>query len=324
MLEYGVEGVIDEIVSDNGSQFTGADFAAIKHHYPGIRHHLIPVGSPSHGGFYEIRHRDVKRVITTALVERPLSHWVELAALAEFKVNSNRDGSYPSAFALIHGREPESRVDRIHRLIVDVDADRLSGSRVTRDKSVKIFKSLQKTLDEFNLLCEDQFRQSRLEVALQRKLSRRPELEVGVEVLVRSRKSVKHDPKWHHEVYTVKEVFNSQVTVQDGSGYEQTFALKDVKRYGGAPNPMGDDISEAEADVDYQGGLDDLCGAEGEDTGEVATTGANQSSGVSQDDPPISSANQTLNKRSRKPSFKQVMLDVEKELSKKRRRKEGK
>jgi hypothetical protein len=185
-------------------------------------------------------------------------------------------------------------------------------------------------LEEFDRLCEDQFRQSRLDVALQRQLSRRPELEIGAEVLVRSRKTVKHDPKWHHEVYTVKEVFNSQVTVQDGEGYEQTFALKDVKRYGGAPNRMGDDNSEAEPDEEVSDRLDELCGLDGE---VVPEAGAMQPEpDLTQEFPHAAQDAQDVDipthipngKRSRKPSFKQVMLDVERELKRKRRRKEGK
>jgi len=116
--EYGADGIVKEIVSDNGSQFTSVDFTALLKHYDGLKHHRIPVGSPKHGGFYEIRHRDAKRVISKELISRPHADWAELAVLAEFKVNSNRHGSYPSPFALMHRREPSSFSSRVYETVV--------------------------------------------------------------------------------------------------------------------------------------------------------------------------------------------------------------
>ena len=91
----------------------------MKLRYPWLHHHRITVSSPKHGGFYEIRHRDCKAVITKELVSRPYADWVELAALAEFKVNSNRDeAGYPSPFALIFGFEPPARIEKIRDILL--------------------------------------------------------------------------------------------------------------------------------------------------------------------------------------------------------------
>jgi hypothetical protein len=311
LLQEGADNVVQEIVSDNGSQFVGADFEAIRHCYPHVRHHRIPVGSPKHGGFYEIRHRDAKAVISKELISRPLTDWVELAALAERKVNSNRDESgYPSPFAMMRGFEPPSKIDRVQDLLFD-RADQESAPRL-KPRAQRLVQELRARLDNFERLCEDQFRQSRLDVNLKRELSRRPELVVGEKVLVRARRSVKHDPKWHprHGSLTIKEVHNTLVVVVDEDGDEKTYALRDVKR---DPGSMTDELAETESEFDEFNEQDDLSEL-GDDVEDTATTDSDCS--VSDKD----TAEPSSSKRSRKPSAKQQQLIDEAKANAKRRK----
>ena len=312
LLELGVHNVVQEIVSDNGAQFTSKDFEALRQRYPGLRHHRIPVASPKHGGFYEIRHRDCKAVIAKELVARPFADWIELAAMAEFKVNSNRDeAGYPSPFALIFGFEPPARIDKLRDILLfneqkkeqgEMDAEPLPKRPRKIDK-LKYFEELKNRLDQFERLCEDKFRESRLDGALQRKLSRRPELQPGTQVLVRARRKVKHDPRWHNEPFIIKEVFKSMVVAVGPDGVAKTFALSDVKKDDQLNDDLDSDFDDLDArseiDLDDDDDLDNtLPTREGDREDQLA---ADSDCSVQSD-----KLMQITGRRNRKPTWKQL------------------
>ena len=120
LRRWGAEGYVQRIITDKGSQFPSHMFRAVALKLGGgrmdetVSHHEIPVGTPSHGGFYEVHHRAVTRTFKNMLAEDRMADYLEMTSVAAFKVNSHRPGgTAPSPFAQIHGFEPRLAAERL-------------------------------------------------------------------------------------------------------------------------------------------------------------------------------------------------------------------
>jgi len=78
----------------------------------------IPVGSPSHDGFYEVKNTAPGKVLGAMLAIDHLYDFKEMASVAAAKINYYRSGpSVPSAHALVYGFEPLHGVERLPTLV---------------------------------------------------------------------------------------------------------------------------------------------------------------------------------------------------------------
>lgn len=227
LRSLGCEGFIQTIWSDHGCQFTSAAFKKTVQSLCGpfafaVEHRLIPVGSPSHGGFYEVHHREIARAFRSILAEDPTVDWVELASIAECKVNSHRaDGNTPSPFAQIHGWEPQSAVERLP-MFLQVESS-------TAPPAAPMSSVLSARRAQYAKLWDSHFKESRLTTALQQPISQAPAVEVGDLVMVRRGRGKilsKFEPKWSGP-YQVERVLPTTVYV---AGRQGAYLYRDIKR----------------------------------------------------------------------------------------------
>ena len=229
-IQFGIENIVSEVVSDHGSVFTSSYFEALMKVYPDMRHHMIPVASPEHGGFYEVRHRDLKKHIISALVEKPEENWRILAAVAEFKVNSNRFECYPSPFSLVYGREPGTRAERVYEQIITGNRPEVDNSRpFTRGDVLKYAEELKQRLIDAEDLFECRFIDARIKSALATQGGNR-ELQPGDLILMADLHRRKHEPRWKRQPYQVLDVADSMVII-DYNGARREVPLDQVKYY---------------------------------------------------------------------------------------------
>ena len=148
---------------------------------------------------------------------RPTTHWRDLVQIAEFKLNSNRHGSYPSPFALVFGFEPTTRYER-----GVMAGGRGGGSGVdnlsvfSKGQMLNHFHELKERREQFELLCEAAFKENRIRLALDIPVNIKGPLRKGDRVFVLRKEKNKHDSKWSRDAFAILEVHDSIVIIDKG------------------------------------------------------------------------------------------------------------
>jgi len=179
--------------------------------------HYIPVGTPSHGGFYEVHHREITRTFKAMLQIDRLEDFEEMASVAAFKVNSHRPGGVaPSPFAQLFGYEPRCAAERLPLFAFRRPAP--EGD----DKENIMADMLAMRRAHYAKMFDEHFRETRLATAVRKKLPEphpRP-LALGDLVLVRRNRGKimrKFESPWEGP-HRVVEIHASGVVVEEKEG----------------------------------------------------------------------------------------------------------
>jgi len=228
--EVGAEGYVQEIVSDNGVQFTAEHFKALLTMYPGLIHRRIPAYTPYLGGSYEIAHRSAVRSIITELLGSPTEQLEEAISVAMWSINTYRPSGYPSPWCLRHGSEPATRADRLKGVILGgANQDTDNEAPFTSEQAKLRAKEVGARVEALEDVCKSHFREARLEELIKRGPKRGESLREGDRVGIRQHSGGKFSSRWRGP-FVVKEVFDSMVTLVD---QDRPVALVHVKKWDG-------------------------------------------------------------------------------------------
>ena len=162
------------------------------------------------------------------MTQRPDADWVELAQIAEFKVNSHHcEWDLQLPFALVFGREPSTIFERLLHLatgqMVPLDNSDPFGKGQARAEVIRF----RKRIASFQAIWDAHYLDSRVEVAEGLPPSKRQVLVVSQLVWVRTRKTVN---KSDGTVSDLGSTDASTVEV-DVAGNGLRIALAGVKRF---------------------------------------------------------------------------------------------
>jgi len=244
LRNWGCEGTVEEIWSDNGRQFLSAAFRALVYRLPGVAlrgpaadqpilvsHKTIPVRTPHLGGHWETHHREAKHVFRTLLAEYSKASWKVLASYAEAKVNFHREAGYPSPHQLLFGREPRVEAERLPLTLI---RDKYWDNK-RPNFSFDVFQEAQKIDEqrqEYDLIWDDRFRQMRVEAAIRANKGPIFELKIGDEILVPAEGTQKFSATWKGP-FKVKQLLGNLLRLE---GSDRLWNRRLVKKFT-APNP---------------------------------------------------------------------------------------
>ena len=191
---FTIEGPPRVLMSDNAEIFKSNLFASLMTAW-GIEHRFVPRYAPWYGGFYEITHRTLVKVLAAVMMESKVSNWRDAIKLATYLYNCRPyESSSPDALS-------PQEVFRGRRSVMwkaaDIDYEEALHVDNADEQEIKAIQEARaKIYEEFETVWMEMRNKSAREIA--RKERRIIQYKVGdlVMVFVPRFLRKKVDPKW--------------------------------------------------------------------------------------------------------------------------------